>query len=89
MKLTAVDGSRIRKLNIVEFRSKSDNSYYEHCICCLTNQVGHLEQTPNMIYFSVSNVPALMLYLLYTISSVKTMQSLHTFLTFHAICFPG
>ena len=54
MKLTAVDGSRIRKLNIVEFRSKSDNSYYEHCICCLTNQVGHLEQTPNMIYFSVN-----------------------------------
>ena len=40
MKLTAVDGSRIRKISIVEFKSKSDHSYFEHCICCLTNQVG-------------------------------------------------
>ena len=36
-KLTAVDGSRIRKVAFVNFRSRSDDNYYENDVACLSN----------------------------------------------------
>ncbi|XP_060562320.1 lethal(2) giant larvae protein homolog 1-like [Ruditapes philippinarum] len=36
-KLTAVDGSRIRKVAFVNFRSRSDENYSENDIACLSN----------------------------------------------------
>ncbi|XP_053393293.1 lethal(2) giant larvae protein homolog 1-like isoform X2 [Mercenaria mercenaria] len=36
-KLTAVDGSRIRKVAFVNFRSRSDENYLENDIACLSN----------------------------------------------------
>lgn len=36
-KLTAVDGSRVRKVAFVNFRSRSDDNYSENDIACLSN----------------------------------------------------
>lgn len=36
-KLTAVDGSRIRKVAFVNFRSRSDENYLENDVACLSN----------------------------------------------------
>ncbi len=36
-KLTAHDGSKVRKVNYINFRSRSDDNYSENCISCLTN----------------------------------------------------
>ncbi|XP_064594981.1 lethal(2) giant larvae protein homolog 1-like isoform X2 [Liolophura sinensis] len=36
-KLTAVDGARVRRLDFVNFRSKTDENYNEFDIACLTN----------------------------------------------------
>ena len=36
-KVTALDGSRIRKVSFINFRSKSDENYNEFDIACLTN----------------------------------------------------
>lgn len=37
-KLTAHEGSRVRKVGMLTFKSKSDESYFEHCMTCLSNQ---------------------------------------------------
>ena len=37
-KLTANEGSRVRKVAMVKFVSKSDENYSEDCLTCLTNQ---------------------------------------------------
>lgn len=37
-KLTAHEGSRVRKVGIANFKSKSDENYNENCLICLTNQ---------------------------------------------------
>lgn len=36
-KLTAIDGSRIRKVAFVNFRSRSDDNYQENDVVCLSN----------------------------------------------------
>jgi len=36
-KLTAHDGSRVRKVSFINYRSRSDDNYSENCISCLTN----------------------------------------------------
>ncbi|XP_022084942.1 lethal(2) giant larvae protein homolog 1-like isoform X4 [Acanthaster planci] len=36
-KLTAHDGSKVRKVSYINFRSRSDDNYSENCISCLTN----------------------------------------------------
>ncbi|XP_076312223.1 lethal(2) giant larvae protein homolog 1-like isoform X2 [Tachypleus tridentatus] len=38
LKLTAHEGSRVRKVGIAKFTSKSDENYSEYCMTCLTNQ---------------------------------------------------
>lgn len=37
-KLTAHEGSRIRKIGFLAYRSRNDPNYVEHCVTCLTNQ---------------------------------------------------
>lgn len=37
MKLTAVEGSRVRRPAVISFRSRSDERYSETDIVCLTN----------------------------------------------------
>lgn len=37
-KLTAVDGSRVRKIGFAEFQSSADPGYTEPCFTCVTNQ---------------------------------------------------
>merc|ERR1711881_176599 len=37
-KLTAHEGARIRKVGFTTFVSKSDSTYSENCLTCLTNQ---------------------------------------------------
>lgn len=37
-KLTANEGSRVRKVAMIKFVSKSDENYSEDCLTCLTNQ---------------------------------------------------
>ncbi|XP_038069031.1 LLGL scribble cell polarity complex component 2-like isoform X3 [Patiria miniata] len=36
-KLTAHDGSKVRKVSTINFRSRSDDNHSENCISCLTN----------------------------------------------------
>nr|XP_006817104.1 PREDICTED: lethal(2) giant larvae protein homolog 1-like isoform X3 [Saccoglossus kowalevskii] len=36
-KLTAHDGSRVRKVSFINFRSRSDDNYSENCVTCLSN----------------------------------------------------
>jgi len=38
LKLTAVEGSRVRKIAMQSFGSVSDDSYSQKCVSCLTNQ---------------------------------------------------
>ena len=37
LKLTAVEGSRIRRVGAINFRSRSDERYSENDVVCLTN----------------------------------------------------
>lgn len=37
-KLTAHEGSRIRRIGFTTFVSKADENYFENCLTCLTNQ---------------------------------------------------